>query len=88
MREPGFLFNLVYLGVTGHPHPKRRFPGLEVLASHRSNYHGEGCQGMDMSCLKLRGLSSNLLLSALGRGLNFWRSQNLGIAKIVLADLT
>ena len=55
-------WQILYLDMTGHLHPGRRCRGLESPASHRSSCHGAGCQGMDMSCLKLRFSFANLFL--------------------------
>ena len=52
-------------GMTGHLHPRRRCPGLESPASHRSNCHGVGCQGMGMSSLECYHWSSNLFMCLL-----------------------
>ena len=45
-------FVSTHRGMIGHLRPRRRFPGLEYPASHRSSCHGAGCQGMGKSCLK------------------------------------
>ena len=52
-KRPYFLPFPLYLCMTGRPHPKKRFPGLECLVTHKSSCHGAICQGMDISGLQV-----------------------------------